>query len=217
MGHKSNTRRTRAARMLGSTSVFALVLAGGLLLAPNTASAGPFDDLCTAGVVTTDTVLNGVTDSVTGDCTITVANRVNFSIIDSTLDVTGSLTINGEGRAQPPKAAQLLIEGTTLDVGTISGHFDINFEAGNIRIVNGNIINLNLGNMTVDAEGGDIVIDNDNDISVDGIIRITNAEGGDVIIEDNPVTIDARRIEIDVSDKSNVSIKNNGFITFGEI
>jgi hypothetical protein len=149
--------------MLGSTSVFALVLAGGLLLSPNTASAGAFDDLC-GTTITTDTVIDGVTDLVDGICVINVADRVNFSIIDS--DITtinnGDLEIYGEGRAQPPKDPQLLISGTVLD---IAGDLEIGFEDGNIRIANGNDITVMFGDMNVEAEGGDIVIFNGNEIT----------------------------------------------------
>jgi hypothetical protein len=200
--------------MLGSTSVFALVLAGGLLLVPNTASAGPFDDLC-GTTITTDTVIDGVTDVVDGNCVINVVDRVNFSIIDSDIATinNGDLEIYGEGRAQPPKDPQLLISGTVLD---IDGDLEIRFEEGNIQIVNGNDFTVS-SSMTVEAEGGDIVIFDDNDIVVGNFILVTNAEGGDIVIQDNPLTIDANRIEIVASDKSNVSIKNNGFITRGEV
>jgi hypothetical protein len=176
--------------MLGSTSVFALVLAGGLLLSPNTASAGAFDDLC-GTTITTDTVIDGVTDVVGSNCVINVADRVNFSIIDSDIQISGGkdLEIYGEGRAQPPKAAQLLISGTLLDV---TGDLNIEFEEGNIHIVNGN------------------------DITVSSIMTV-EAEGGDIVIKDNPLTINVGTLKIDASGKSNVSIKNNQITADGDI
>jgi hypothetical protein len=146
------------------TSAVVLLLGAGLALAPATAVAGPLADVC-GTTVSVDTELDGVTETVGGNCTISVQDA-ELGIKNSDLTVTGSLIIGGEG------TSKLEIKDTTGFVVDLQ----VSTTTGDLEVKGNNVLDV-ADSLTIESSGSGNIEVKDNDFGSPSSTRV--ATGGD--------------------------------------